>query len=180
MFGYLVNKLSVDSTFWFYLSVQIYHEVGGNVQLVKGKIFDKLLIKKMVDIECGSPVRFEIKNIERKKRTYINVIDIEPTDFETCIKCFKPMEHEKCVKCETNGSERLEGVFEIMDTSDEEYGRRFILRQNETLVTYLMWMSLPFYHNATDFKVGSQVNVIGWRTTNRITNFRKFSKICRI
>ena len=74
MFGYLVNKLTVDSTFWFYVSVQIYHEVGGNVQLVKGKIFDKLLIKKMVDIECGSSVRFEIKNIERKKRTYINVL----------------------------------------------------------------------------------------------------------
>ena len=178
MFGYLVNKLTVDSTFWFYVSVQIYQEVGGDVKLIKGKVFDKNLIKRLMDIETGSKVKFEVKIIERKTRKYTNIIDIEPADFLTCDQCFKPLEHEKyCSTCETDGSERLEGLFEVMDVSEEEYGRRFILRQNDTLVTYLMWSSLPFYQCSSDVKVGTRVNVIGWRTPNRITNLRKLSQI---
>ena len=171
-----MNKLTVDSTFWFYVSVQIYQEVGGNVQLLKGKVFDKKLIKKLVDIECGSPVVFEIKLIQRKTRTYTNIVDIDCSDFDTCEQCCKPI-RDTCSNCQTDGSERLEGVFEVMDVSEEDYGHRFILRQNDTLVTYLMWSSLPFHQNAANYKVGDRVNVIGWRTTSRITNFRKFSPV---
>ena len=130
-----------------------------------------------MDIECGSPVRYEVKEIERKTRTYHNFTDIEAIDFETCEQCFKPLEHDKCSKCATDGSERLTGVFEVMDVSEQDYGLRLILQQNDILVTYLMWMLLPFYQDSVGLKVGSKVNVIGWRTSNRITNFRKFSKV---
>jgi hypothetical protein len=64
-----------------------------------------------------------------------------------------------------------------MDVGEQDYGLRLIIQHNDTLVTYLMWMSLPFYQDSMGLKVGSKVNVIGWRTSNRITNFRKFFKV---
>ena len=106
---------------------------------------------------------------------YTNIIEIEPMDFETCEKCFKPLEHDH--ECGIKESERLEGVFEVMDVCEEDYGHRLILKQNDTLVTYLMWESLPFYESGKHVKTGDMVNIIGWRTSNRITNLRKFSKL---
>ena len=173
MFGYLAHKLTVDSTFWNYLSVQVYQEIGGNVHITRGKVFDEKVIKKLMDITIGTPVRFEVKLIQRKTRIYTNIVDIEAIHFDTCEKCCKPLEDNH--DCVTNESERLEGVFDVLDVKEEDYGQRFVLKQNDVIVTYLMWDSLPFYDN--HYKVGDKVNIIGWRTPTRITNLRKFSKV---
>jgi hypothetical protein len=117
-------------------------------------------------------VRYEVKQIERKTRTYPSILKLASN-----VASLWNTIRVQSVLYAKDGPEKLSEVFLVMDVSEQDYGLRLIIQQNDTLVTYLMWMSLPFYQDSMGLNVGSKVNVIGWQTSNRITNFRKFFKV---
>ena len=175
MFGYLASKSISDSPFWEYASVAIFREVGSNVQLIKAKIFDKTVINNLQNVEVNQQIEFEVSYVNRKTRKYTNVVMLRPTAFENCDNCGRATQECEGV-CAGPESERLDGVFKILKLDRMDYGLKFILGQGGLLVNYLPWISHPFYETSGQLQVNDDVEVVGWRSEDRITNLRKFQK----
>ena len=176
MFGYLAKKAFSDSPFWEYASVSIFREIGSDVQLIKAKIFNKNVIEELRNIEVNQQIEFELSYVQRKTRKYTNVTTLKPSDFETCDICGRAS--EECGVCDGVESERLDGTFFILKVDKMDYGIKYILAKGDVFVTYILWLSHPFYNEASEqLKVDDRVDVIGWRSEDRITNLRKFDKI---
>ena len=118
----------------------------------------------------------ELQQIEFELRKYTNVTMLKPSDFETCSICGRPS--EECGMCDGVEAERLDGQFVILKVDKMDYGIKYILAKEDLFVTYILWLSHPFYEASEEFKVNDHVDVIGWRywrSEDRITNLRKFA-----
>ena len=175
MFGYLGSKLVVESAFWTYGSVKIFREVGSKIETVRAKIFENHLIDVLNKIEIGAQVQFDVKFVKRESRTYRNITDLKEASFDSCGICGQAV--QECNPCPGVEAERLEGVFTILDITGMEYGFKIILRKGDVTLTYLLWASLPFFESANLLNIGDCVNVIGWRSSERITTMRVFEKV---
>ena len=175
MFGYLASKSFSDSPFWEYASVSIFREIGSDVQVIKAKIFNKNIINNLRDINLLQQIEFELSYVVRKTRKYTNVTMLKTSDFETCSICGRPS--EECGVCDGVEAERLDGQFVILKVDKMDYGIKYILAKEDLFVTYILWLSHPFYEASEGFKVNDHVDVIGWRSEDRITNLRKFAKV---
>ena len=172
MFGYIISKKFGESKVWNYASITIFEEVGFDLKLYRGKVFNEEVIDIVKNITVGDQVQFEVKRITRGTRNYTEFTFIAPENFQTCNKCAKISHDSECTG--EHNAERLEGEFKIIDLQEMDLFNKLVLKHGKTQFTFIQWNNSPF----TDkFAFGDNVMVCGWRNENRITKLRMLHKV---
>lgn len=173
MFGYIASSRFDESKVWDYASLVVFEEIGCRIKTVRGKVFDKDLLKSVKDLKVGQQVSFETKKTIRGNRTYVQFTEIKAATFSSCNKCGRALQNNQCYGCTSKISERFEGDFSIVEATDMECGVKLVLRQREAQFAFIQWCNGPFQDK---FSVGDTATVCGWRGENRITQLRSLYK----
>ena len=89
MFGYIISKKFGESKVWNYASITIFEEVGFDLKLYRGKVFNEEVIDIVKNIIVGDQVQFEVKRITRGTRNYTEFTFIAQKIFRLVINVQK-------------------------------------------------------------------------------------------
>ena len=130
-------------------------------------------MRRAKEIKVGDKVAFDVINTSRGSRVFTKFTGLVKTTFEECSECLKPAHANE--SCSNIKSDKLVGVFKIVDVSELNNGRKIVFKQGSLQFTYIIW-NKKLYSDLT-LNTGDVVRVSGWRDQNRISFLRVLEKI---